>query len=144
MGKEIWKDIKGYEGFYQVSSCGRIRSLAFRRYIGKDKHIEIIRREKIMKLSSNKYGYLIVQLKSINSSRTCYVHRIVAEHFISNPNNKPEVNHKDFDKHNNSINNLEWATRHENINYSKERVREAQRKRWERYRANRAISNTTS
>ena len=144
MAKELWKDIRGYEGFYQISNRGRIRSIAVRRYLGKYQRMEIIKREKIMTPTDNGHGYLVVHLKANNNRKVSYIHRLVAEHFIDNPENKPEVNHKDYNRHNNDVNNLEWVSRQENVNYSIERTRQGIKKRWERYRANCAISNTTS
>ena len=108
---EIWKDIQNYEGLYQVSNLGRIKSLSRR-----DRLNRVIQ-EKILKHGSNKKGYLIVVLCKEGRMKTCRVHRLVAKAFIPNPENKPEVNHKDEDKTNNKVENLEWMTRRENINY---------------------------
>ena len=82
MKKEIWKDILGYEGLYQVSNFGRVKSTKF----GK---------ERILKLTKDKDGYLIVNLYKNNKSKTLKVHRLVAEVFLPNPYNLPQVNHKD-------------------------------------------------
>ena len=108
--EEIWKDIKGYEGLYQVSSEGRVKSLE-RDIICKNgvkRHVK----EQILKGSICR-GYLRVKLED----RLVYVHRVVAEAFIHNSENKPEVNHKDEVKTNNCVENLEWMTRKENNNY---------------------------
>lgn len=104
MKKEIWKDILGYEGLYQVSNFGRVKSLKF----GK---------ERILKLTKDKDGYLIVNLYKNNKSKTFKVHRLVAEAFIPNPDNLPQVNHKDEDKSNNILSNLEWCDVKYNQNY---------------------------
>jgi hypothetical protein len=96
---EIWKDIKGYEGIYQVSNTGRIRSLLFNK-------------QKTLKGSMNSEGYLTVRLKG----KTYHIHRIVAETFIPNPDNKPEVDHINTDRCDNDVNNLRWVTRKENHN----------------------------
>lgn len=104
MKKEIWKDILGYEGLYQVSNFGRVKSLKF----GK---------ERILKLTKDKDGYLIVNLYKNNKSKTFKVHRLVAEAFIPNPDNLPQVNHKDEDKSNNIVSNLEWCDVKYNQNY---------------------------
>jgi hypothetical protein len=120
MGKEIWKDIKGYEGFYQVSSLGRIRSIAVRRNIcGKTR---IINRERVLKPTDNGYGYLMVHLKSNNNITPKSVHRIVAETFLNKEDGFDCVNHIDHDTHNNSVENLEWCTQRHNVNHSAGRM----------------------
>ena len=109
---EIWKDIKGFEGYYQVSNYGNIKSLT--RFDG-------IRERQGQEIKQNlKYnGYLQVGLRK-NSERKFYsVHRLVAIHFIDNPENKPQVNHIDCNKQNNNINNLEWTTSKENLYHAK-------------------------
>ena len=100
--KEIWKDVLQYDGKYQVSDLGNVRSFK------KDKE-----HPTMLKFSEDKDGYLCVSLSKNSSSKKVRVHRLVAETFISNPDRKPTVNHKDGDKHNNSESNLEWATRRE-------------------------------
>lgn len=112
--KEIWKDIKGYEGLYQVSNLGRIKSMLGTKMIsGK---LIYIKREKILstfKINNNK-PYLRIGLNK-NKQRKCFlVHRLVAEAFIPNPENKPQVNHIDGNKQNNNVNNLEWVNNQEN------------------------------
>lgn len=106
--KENWKDIKGYEGLYQVSDRGRIKSLANNKS----------KSEKIIKLREDKNGYLQVNLHKGNKSTTKKVHRLVAEAHIPNPCNKPYINHKDYKPSNNNVENLEWCTQKENIDYS--------------------------
>lgn len=100
---EIWKNIEGYEGLYQVSNYGNVKSLRF----GK---------EKILKPAKDKNGYLMVCL-SKQSQTTHYIHRLVAMAFIDNPNNFSELNHRDEDKTNNKVENLEFCDRGYNINY---------------------------
>ena len=99
---EQWKDIKGYEGLYQVSNLGRVKT---------------IKTNKIRKLEKVRSGYLRVMLCKNNKSERFLVHRLVAEAFINNANNLPEVNHKDENKLNNSADNLEWCSRNYNNNY---------------------------
>lgn len=97
---EIWKDIKGYEGLYQVNNYGQIK-----------------RGTRVLQPGIHPKGYQYVNLCKNNKVTTYRVHRLVAETFIPNPLKLPEVNHKDEDKLNNNINNLEWCTRKENLNY---------------------------
>ena len=106
--KQIWKDIQGYEGLYQVSNTGRVRSLNYKR-TGKTK---------ILKQNTTKRGYKRVTLcKKGEKPYPYYVHRLVAQAFIQNPNNLPQVNHKDEDKQNNTVWNLEYCTQKYNNNY---------------------------
>ena len=116
---EEWRKIVGYEGLYEVSSLGRVRSL--------DRYDErnCFREGRILKLYTSRVGYLRVQL-SLNSKKKMYlVHRLVAEAFIPNPDNLPEVNHLDEDKTNNRVENLEFCDRKYNINFGtrKDKVR---------------------
>ena len=105
---EIWKDVKGYECLYQVSNLGNVRS---KNKVGIDgRKIE----GKLLKggMFSNKYKF--VCLRKQGENKNCLIHRLVAEAFIPNPNNYPIVNHKDGNKQNNNVENLEWCTYHEN------------------------------
>lgn len=97
---ELWKTFKGYENCYEVSNMGRIRSL---------------RTGNIIKQRANSLGYLSVSLKKDRKSKEYRVNRLVALTFLDNPENKPEVNHKDGNKKNNCITNLEWVTHKENM-----------------------------
>lgn len=108
--KEIWNDIKGYEGLYQVSNFGNIKSL-YGWNAGSKKYFK---RNLIMKPKISNTGYYNIVLHKNKLSKTYNVHRLVAETFIPNIENKETVNHKDGNKLNNCINNLEWATRSEN------------------------------
>lgn len=101
---EIWKDIKDYEGLYQVSNWGRIKSIRF----GK---------ERIMKLCIDRYGYLYIVLYKNNKQKNFRIHRLVAEAFLQNPHNYPCINHKDENKQNNNVENLEWCSAKYNANY---------------------------
>ena len=105
---EIWKPINGYEGLYEISSYGRVKSLCAGRW-----HTTIIR-----KLVPDKDGYMTVLLKKDGKYTNLKVHRLVAMAFLPNPDNCREVNHKDEDKANNRIENLEWCSRQYNQTYN--------------------------
>ena len=99
--QEIFKDIKGYRGFYKISNKGRVRSTGG-----------------ILTPTDNGKGYLIIGLCKNGKRKNFYIHRLVAEAFIDNPEKKPVVNHKDYNTRNNDVNNLEWVTQKDNINHS--------------------------
>lgn len=127
--KEMWKDVEGYEGYYQVSNKGRVKGLERTVYAGRGRTRK--QYEKIM--SDNKHngrGYKLVSLSKDGISKNKYIHRLVAEAFIKNGNNFPQVNHKDEDVGNNRVDNLEWCTQKYNNNYGtkKERLSEILRK----------------
>lgn len=107
---EIWRDIKGTNGYYQVSSWGRVKSVD-RCVIGSDGR-QIMRKGKLLSPYITKKGYLKVALYLNNNGENTKfrIHRLVAETFIPNPQNLPEVNHIDGNKINNSVTNLEWCT----------------------------------
>lgn len=116
--KEIWKDIKGYEGLYQVSNMGRVKSL--KRISLDGRRIE----EKILKYKRAGRGqYQCVRLYKNNTSKYKTIHRLVAEAFVPNPNNLPQVNHKDENSKNNIYSNLEWCTGKYNVNYGTRNLR---------------------
>ena len=116
ISEEEWLDIAGYEGLYQVSNIGRVKSLE-RIVIRKDGS-EQHRKERILKPSINDDGYLRVNLyDSSGKIKAFKVHRLVCEAFHENPKNKPCVNHIDENKTNNTASNLEWCTYTENINH---------------------------
>lgn len=101
--QEIWKPIKDYEGIYEVSNLGRIKTLS--RTINGRKMPE-----KIKKLDKAKQGYLRIELSKNKINKKYSVHRLVAQTFIDNANNYPCINHKDENKMNNNVDNLEWCT----------------------------------
>lgn len=105
---EIWKDVNGYEGLYKVSNIGNILSLKFNR--GK--------KEKLLAKTLNQWGYYFVCLTKNEKKDTSSIHRLVAEAFIPNPENKNTINHKDGNKINNHVSNLEWCTISENLKHS--------------------------
>ena len=100
---EEWRDIKGFEGCYMVSNLGRVKRIGF--YSNQSSTWE--HAEKILKAGDNGRGYLFVNLSMNNKQYHRYVHRLVAEAFIPNPENKATVNHIDCNRHNNNVKNLE-------------------------------------
>lgn len=149
--KQCWKDIPGYEGKYQVSNTGRVRSLNYMR-TGKSK---------VMKPSTNKLGYKGVGLRKNGKCTKYYIHRLVALAFIPNPLNLPQVNHIDENKTNNVVWNLEWCTQEYNNNYgnrnkkiseahkgrqftkeTKRKISEA--KKGKKYKRNKSIKHTNN
>lgn len=116
---EIFKDIKGYEGLYQVSNLGRVKSLNYHRE----------GREEVLNTGECR-GYLKVNLSKNGKVKTVKVHRLVATVFLDNPEGKPEINHIDENKENNRVDNLEWSWHKDNCNHGtrNERVSKAQSK----------------
>jgi hypothetical protein len=120
--KETWKDIECYEGFYQVSNYGRVRSLTrtFARSDGKVKTFQ----ERVLKQGTNPNGYRYVNLSMGSKTYSARVHKLVAQAFLINPKSLPCINHKDEDKQNNAVGNLEWCTYQYNNTYNnKQRCR---------------------
>lgn len=117
---EVWKDIFGYEGLYKVSNLGNVKSL------GNDKK----RKEKILKSYRNKCdGYLFVVLCKEGKRKNIYIHRLVVQAFLTNPDKLPQVNHKDENKLNNNVSNLEFCTSKYNNNYGTHNERSAKTKK---------------
>ena len=98
----MWKQVVGYEGLYEVSDTGEVKSL---------------HRNIILKPQANRYGYLMVTLSKNGVTKGVTIHGLVAKAFIDNPQGFPEVNHKDEDKTNNCVSNLEWCTHRENLRH---------------------------
>lgn len=121
--KEIWKDIKGYEGLYQISNLGNIKSLERTVY----KKVDVLHKkgksfrykvkEKIIKPSYDRKGYQMVRLSKDGKAHTLKVHRLVAQAFIPNKNNYEQINHINEVKTDNYVENLEWCTAKYNDNY---------------------------
>lgn len=112
MKNEIWKDVPGYVGSYQVSNLGKIKSLS--RFNGRYSC-----KEQILKPRSDKKGYLRISLYKNNKIKNFFVHRLVAMAFIPNPDNLPQINHKNEIKTDNRVENLEWCSAYYNMNFGK-------------------------
>lgn len=108
---EIWKNIEGFEGSYQISNLGRVKSLERKIFRNGSFYV---RKEMILKQQQNKFGYHLVLLYPLNRGKVM-VHRLVATHFLPNIENKKTVNHINGNKADNNIKNLEWVTQSENI-----------------------------
>ena len=106
---EEWRPVVGYEGLYEVSNIGRVRSL--------DRFYYRLHKGKVLSPTKDRYGYLTVTLNCNGKSKTIKIHRLVAQAFLPNPDNLPQVNHKDEDKTNNNVDNLEWCTAKYNVNF---------------------------
>lgn len=113
---EVWKDIKGYEGHYQVSDLGRVKSLS--RVVKSRVGVFGTKKEIILKTFKNGDGYLKYKLCINGKEKSVISHRLVANEFLENPFNKPQVNHKNGIKDDNRVDNLEWVTSSENVIHS--------------------------
>lgn len=118
---EEWKDVPNYNGKYQVSNLGRVRSLY--EWNGNRYKKQYRKRISILNPTDNGNGYLIVPLTKGTKRKNWYVHRLVATLFVPNPRNVNVVNHLDYNKRNNRADNLEWVTQKENVQYSVERMK---------------------
>lgn len=115
MEKELWLPIPNYEGYYKISNTGKIRSLTRTIIDINGREFTLKGKEKTPHISTD--GYYIIGLNKDGIKKNLKVHRLVALTFIPNPNNLPFVNHKDENKLNNNVNNLEWCTQEYNNNY---------------------------
>ena len=117
---EIWKNIEGYEGKYQVSNLGQVKSM--------------IGQEKVLHPKKHRNGHLQIGLHKDKKRKTMYIHRLVAQAFIPNPDNLPCVNHKDENPSNNNVDNLEWCTQKYNCNYGTRvnRIMEAKKQQYKK------------
>lgn len=107
---EIWRDIKGFEGYYQISNLGNIKGLDRKVKSSKSKSGFRLVKSKPIATHIDKYGYVSVRLRKEGKTKAFTIHRLVAIAFIPNPNNYPSINHIDENKLNNNVQNLEWCT----------------------------------
>ena len=116
--ESIWRPVEGYEGIYEVSSAGEVKSLPRLKYCGHKGSPPQKVEGRILKVSEDRLGYSRVKLSKNGTSKLKYLHRIIASAFIENITEKTEVNHIDGDKSNNMLNNLEWVNRSENMKHN--------------------------
>lgn len=116
--QEVWEPVKGYEGLYEVSNLGRVKSLYMFRHNINENKLEKIRRDKILSQRIHKTGYMITSLSKNKKRKDFYTHRLVANAFIPNPEKKTYINHIDENKTNNKVENLNWCTQKENVRFS--------------------------
>lgn len=112
---EIFKSISGYEGIYEVSNLGTVRSID--RLIVSRRGSKEIREGRTLKVELHSRGYLRVMLSRFDVHKKVYIHRLVAETFIDNPLRKPQINHRNLNKKDNRVSNLEWCTLNENVKH---------------------------
>lgn len=124
MQKEIWKPIEGYGRLYEVSNMGKVKVLeSFNKRNNHGKMVIYHQKEIIRKVGLASSGYALITLRKNGKTKSFLLHRIVAKAFISNPENKPNVNHIDNDPANNATSNLEWVTQKENYAHSERQGR---------------------
>lgn len=112
---EQWAVVEGYRDLYEVSNLGRVRSVIRWVRVRHPTKPYLVRLKGVVIPASRRAGYLALNLCRNGNMRLCYVHRLVARAFVPNPDNKPDINHKDGNKHNNASTNLEWVTSRENV-----------------------------
>lgn len=117
MRKEIFKDVAGFKGLYQIGDKGTVRSMTFRN------NQTTFERVRAMTPFDNGNGYLAVSLSKNGKRKNYYIHRLVADAFLPHGKGKNVVNHRDHNRHNNSAENLEWCTQKENVRLSADRMR---------------------
>ena len=117
---EVFKPVEGYQGDYEVSNHGNVRSLKKARFHGG--HVQFFP-ERILKVEKTYRGYQRVMLSNYGKYKKFYIHRLVAQHFLSNEKNKPQVNHINGRKFDNRACNLEWVTPQENVAHHLERMK---------------------
>lgn len=125
--EEIWVDVENYEGYYQVSNLGRIRSLD--RTTKNSNGVSIFRKGRILKPTKCSNGYLEAMFYKDGARKVLLIHRLVAKYFIENPDNLPEVNHKDETRDNNSVDNLEWCNKSYNNTYNNKHIKIGEKRR---------------
>lgn len=114
---EEWRAVPGFEGYYEVSNLGRVRSVL--RVVARNDGRTTTIQSRIMGLHNNGRGYIAASLSRDNKARMHYVHRLVLMAFVGNPEEGQEANHIDFDRSNNRLSNLEWVTGLENVHHSR-------------------------
>lgn len=116
--QEEWRDVVGYEGFYQVSNLGRVKSVSrTQEIVWNGKIVKKSIKGKIIAQTKQNGGYLMANLSMNGKRKECTVHRLVAIAFVDNPDGLKEVNHKDGNKENNTVDNLEWCNRSDNLKH---------------------------
>lgn len=126
--KKEWKEIKGYEGKYIISNYGEVISLP--RYKQNNSKLQYVEPKEIKRYVNPKNGYVYVQLWNNAKYKNIRLHKLVAQAFIKNSNNLPQINHKDGNKKNNRVDNLEWCTAKDNILHSYKIGLRKRRVRW--------------
>lgn len=119
--EEQWRTINGYEGYYEISSLGRVRSVSRVILLGNNRKQNL--KGRILKTRVNDRGYVYVGLSKEGKRKSLRVHRLVAEAFLKNPFNKPQINHINEIKTDNTVSNLEWVTQEENMNHGTRKER---------------------
>ena len=127
---EVWKDVVGFEQYYEVSNMGNVRSKERIQAFPFDETKIGKKKKKMMKQTPNSKGYYRVSLSDRKKTKQYFVHRLVAQAFVENPQNLPVVNHLDFDYTNNRAENLEWTTSKGNMEYSAKRGRFIHTEEW--------------